>query len=253
MSLGDWPFARRMLTHDVNAAVRGARSAGATTVVVKDAHHMCKNLLIDELEPGTHLISGIGSGRDGMMTGVDSSFDAAILVGYHATAGTAGGVLEHALTGGLHRFWINGQIAGEIACSAGVAGAYGMPLVAIASDQAGCAEAAAAIAGISTYATKEGIGKTTALLKHPSETGPGIEKAVAEGLRASIKPYTFDGPVTMRVEFSGTDSADTASTLADVTRLDGYTIELTRPDFLTAHTDLYNVFFLANFGRHADR
>ena len=34
----DYAFARRMLTGDVNAAIRGARAAGATEVIVKDAH-----------------------------------------------------------------------------------------------------------------------------------------------------------------------------------------------------------------------
>jgi D-amino peptidase len=63
----DWAFARRMYTHDVNAAIRGAKAAGAKRVVVKDSHGLCKNLLIDELEPGTELISGFGATPHGMM------------------------------------------------------------------------------------------------------------------------------------------------------------------------------------------
>src|SRR5258708_2786980 len=109
----DFGFARRMLTHDVNAAIRGFRAAGATQVVVKDAHATCKNLLIEDLEPGTELISGFGSRKDGMMDGIDESFDAAALVGYHGMAGALNALMEHALIGGLHRFWINGQLAGE--------------------------------------------------------------------------------------------------------------------------------------------
>ena len=66
----DYPFARRMLTGDVNAAIRGARAAGATEVVVKDSHAICKNLLIDELERDTQLISGMGAGTLGMMEGI---------------------------------------------------------------------------------------------------------------------------------------------------------------------------------------
>src|SRR5437016_11887453 len=82
----DWDFARRMYSHDINAAIRGARAAGATTVVVKDSHNTGKNLLIEDLEPGTELISGYGAGLDGMMEGINSSFDAMMLVGYHAMA-----------------------------------------------------------------------------------------------------------------------------------------------------------------------
>src|ERR1700733_3200655 len=122
----DFGFARRMLTHDVNAAICGLRAAGATEVVVKDSHATCKNLLVDELEPGTQLISGSGAGRDGMMDGIDDSFAASLLVGYHGMAGAERSLMEHALVGGLHKFWINGELAGEIAVSAAVAGAYGV-------------------------------------------------------------------------------------------------------------------------------
>jgi D-amino peptidase len=247
----DWDFARRMYTHDVNAAIRGARAAGATHVLVKDGHNTAKNLLIDQLEPGTELISGIGAGMNGMMEGIDDSYDAAMLVGYHAKAGTAHGVLEHALAGGLHRFWINGEDSGEIAASAGVAGALGIPLVFVSSDDAGCDEAAALIKGISTYSTKKGIGKVVAHLKHPSVTGPGIEAAAAAGVKAAkkIRSLTYRGKVTMRVEFHTVDLTDMAATLLDVKRIDGYTVEFSRPNFLEAHSMAYNVFGLAAHAR----
>jgi len=146
----DWPFARRMMTHDVNAAIRGARSGGAKEIVVKDSHNNGKNLLLDQLEPGAQLVSGVGSGIDGMMEGLDATFDCALLIGYHAMAGTAGGIMEHTYTGGVHRFWINGMPSGEIAMSAAVAGRYGVPVVAVSSDRAACDEAEALIPGIAT-------------------------------------------------------------------------------------------------------
>src|ERR1700733_200141 len=103
-----------MMSHDVNAAIRGARAAGATQIVVKDSHGNSKNLLIDDLEPGIELVSGHGSGNDGMMMGIDDTFDAAMLIGYHAMAGTLGGIMEHTITGGVHRLWVNGILTGEM-------------------------------------------------------------------------------------------------------------------------------------------
>jgi len=94
-----------MISHDVNAAVRGARRAGAERILIKDSHGNSKNLLIEDLEPGVELVSGHGSLTDGMMVGVDSSFGCAMLVGYHAMAGTLGGIMEHTITGGVHRLW----------------------------------------------------------------------------------------------------------------------------------------------------
>jgi D-amino peptidase len=250
----DYAFARQMMTHDVNAAIRGARAAGATEIVVKDGHATCKNLLIRDLEPGVELISGVGSGNDGMMDGIDGSYDAAMLIGYHPMAGALHGMMEHALVGGLHRFWINGNLAGEIATNAAVAGAYGVPLVFVATDAAGAEETAAVLPQASFYSTKTGLGKFMGRLKHPSETGPGIEKFAAEGCsrRSQIQPYTIEGPVTMRAEFHKVEEADLAATLVGVTRIDGYTIEFTGADLLQAHSLAYNAFALSIRGRSSD-
>ncbi len=247
----DYPFARRMLTHDVNAAIRGAKEAGATEIVVKDGHAYCKNLLIDELEPGVELISGIGGGKDGMMNGIDPTFGAAMLVGYHAMAGVAGGLMEHALAAGLHRFWINGEPAGEIAASAAVAGAFGVPLVMVSSDEAGALEARELLPGVSTFATKKGQAKYMGQLKHPSVTGPGIQAAARAGCasRDKIAPYKPAEPVTMRIEFHKVEEADMAATLERIHRIDGYTLEWKRETFLAAHSFAYNVFTAAARGR----
>ncbi|HVT11312.1 MAG TPA: M55 family metallopeptidase [Fimbriimonadaceae bacterium] len=247
----DYPFARRMLTGDVNAAIRGARKAGATEVVVKDAHGNCKNLLVDELEPGTQLISGFYPRNDYMMDGLDESFDAAMLVGYHAMAGGLHGMMEHALAGGVHRFWINGDPAGEIAVSAALAGSYGVPTVLVTSDQAGCDEADETIPIVSVHATKEGFGKYMGRMRHPSETWPGIESASERAMAGAkaVTPYRIEGPVTLRSEFRTSEEVDYASMLPGSTRLDAYTIELTRPTFRQAHSAMLTVFQLAARGR----
>ena len=245
----DFAFARRMMTHDVNAAIRGAKAAGAKEVVVKDGHAACKNLLIDELEPGTELISGAGSGKYGMMDGIDGSFDAAMLIGYHAMAGTPEALLEHALVGGLHRFWVNGVESGEVATNAALAGHFAVPVVMVSSDEAGIQEAA--FLGCAVYATKFASGKYMARVRHPNETGPGIERASKDGCSriGVIKPFRAKVPVTMRAEFHKVEEADTVATLEGLERVDGYTVEWTRPDYLTAHAFAYNVFSMSIRGR----
>lgn len=240
----DYAFARRMMTHDLNAAIRGARSAGATEILIKDSHGNSKNLLIEDLEPGVRLVSGHGSRTDGMMQGIDATFDAAILIGYHAMAGTLGGVMEHTITGGVHRLFVNTQECGEMGLSAGVAGAYGVPIVAVSSDAAGCAEASALIPGVATAATKTGYGRYMADLKHPSETGPEIEAAVLDGLRrrAEITPVAWAEPTQIRVEFNRTEEADMgAKLLAGPPRVDGYTFEGTYPTYPEAHRMVWNL------------
>jgi D-amino peptidase len=245
----DWTFARRMMVHDVNAAIRGARAAGATEVVVKDSHNLCKNLLVDDLEPGTGLISGIMDGD--MMAGVEEGFDAAVLVGYHAMAGTERGIMEHALAGGLHRFWVNGLECGEIYVSAAFAGAHGVPLVAVTSDRAGCEEAEVQIPGVRTACTKHGIGRFMGRLLPPEATATAIEDAVREGVaaRAEVAPIRLEGEVTMRCEFHHLQEADLAALLEGSVRVDGYTVEWTRPTYQAAYRAMYIAFNLGSAGR----
>lgn len=238
----DYAFARRMMTHDLNAAIRGARAAGATDIVIKDSHGNSKNLLIEDLEPGVRLISGHGSGTDGMMQGIDDSFDAAMLVGYHAMAGTVGGVMEHTITGGVHRLFINGQELGEMGLSAGVAGRYGVPLVFVSSDDAGCEEAAELIPGIVTASTKTGIGRYMAELKHPSETGPLIEAQAEKALKnIPTKPWHPAEPCELKVEFNRAEEADMGAKLLNVQRLNGFTIGAKRNSYQEIHQLAWNL------------
>jgi D-amino peptidase len=249
----DFGFARRMLTHDVNAAIRGLRAAGVDQIVVKDAHATCKNLLVDELEPGVQLISGFGAGKDGMMDGIDAGFGAALLVGYHGMSGALHAMMDHALVGGLHRFWINGHPAGEIAVSAAVAGAYGVPTILVTSDAVACAEAAECIPDVMTYSTKDGFGRYMGRMKHPSETGPGIELAAkaARGAASKIRPHVIQGPVSMRVAFRTVEEADFAAQIENVTRIDGYSVDWIRADFLSAHRAALSVFNMSIQGRRS--
>ena len=75
---------------EVNAAVEGARSAGATEVVVNDSHAAMANLRPAGLKPPTSYISGRHKPAY-MMQGLDGSFDAVFLVGYHGLIFRASG------------------------------------------------------------------------------------------------------------------------------------------------------------------
>ena len=239
----DFSFARRMMTHDVNAAIRGAQAAGATQILIKDSHGNSKNLLIDELEPGVELVSGHGSGIDGMMQGIDETFEAAILIGYHARAGTATGIMEHTITGGIHRLTVNGTECGEMGLSAGVAGRFGVPTVFASSDAAGCKEFENLIPGTKTVEVKEGYGRFMGRLLHPSTTGRAIEKGVSEAIRdrSRVKPLAWDEPAKIRIEFNRAEEADMGAKLPNVTRVDGYSIEIERDTYLEAHRVAWNL------------
>lgn len=231
----DWAFARRMMTHDVNAAIRGARAGGATQIVVKDSHNVGLNLLIDELEPGVELISGSRPGPGGMMEGIDRTFGRAFLVGYHGMAGSTEGVMEHTISGRVHRLWIDGRERGEMGLSVYEAGSHGVPVALATSDDKGAAEAKSLVANIVTATTKSGMGRYMARLLHPSVTGPAIEQAARAAMAAPVEPVQANpGPVA-ELEFNRSEETDSASQLPGWTRVDAYRIRQEFSNWKDAH------------------
>jgi D-amino peptidase len=250
----DFEFARRMMTHDVNAAIRGAKAAGATYIVVKDAHNTSKNLLLDQLEPGTRLVTGRGSGHLLMMECLDASFDAAMLIGYHAMSGVIGGVMDHSIASlRVHRMRLNGREIGEIGISAGTAAAFGVPIVAVSSDAAGCKEAENDIPGVKTAITKVSLGRFMTQCEPPEETALRIEAAAKEGClkRQEIKKVEYKGPFTFAVEFHSMEQADSACQFVSSERLDGYTVAVTHSDYELARRMMVNLLTIGGVGTNS--
>lgn len=238
----DWAFARRMMTHDVNAAIRGARAGGATEIVVKDSHNVSMNLLVDELESGVELISGSRPGPDGMMEGIDlhpgKNFDHAFLVGYHARAGLENGVMEHTISGRVHRLWVDGVERGEMGLSVYTAGHYQVPVSFVSSDNWGVAEALGLVHGVQTVITKFGMGRFMAKLRHPSVVGPEIEAGAKAAMTAGVKPVTSKPTPVVSIEFNRSEEVDFASELPGWTRTDAYTISQEFGDWPSAHVGI---------------
>ena len=87
----DYQQSRVFMTNEVNAAIAGARKAGATEFVVADSHGNMQNLLIDQLPEDVRIVRG-GSRPLIMMEGIQhGKFDAAMFIGYHASASSTGG------------------------------------------------------------------------------------------------------------------------------------------------------------------
>ncbi len=250
----DFSFAREMMTHDVNAAIRGARQAGASEILVRDAHGNSKSLLVSQLEGPVTLCSGTGhSVIQGMMTGLDQSFDAAMLIGYHAKAGTKRAIMEHTLTGGIHRLKLNGIEYGEMGLSAFAAGDLGVPIVCVSSDQAGCDEAANLIEGTSTAVTKIPLSRYSGKLLDPAQTAARIEHAANRGVqnRGSIFPKKWKGECVLEVEYNRTEMTDNATKYHRLEQIDGYTLKGTYPSFEEAHRAIWNMLALESGGLSA--
>ena len=122
---------RRLYTGEINAAVRGAKAAGATEIVVMDCHGAGEgwtfnSLIPEELDPAASS-SCRTSGRS-TPTFLESGVDAALFVGMHAMAGTRDGVLAHTVSGSSWwRLRFNGVEVGETGINAALCGDVGLP------------------------------------------------------------------------------------------------------------------------------
>lgn len=247
----DFAFARDMMIHDVNAAIEGAREAGADEIVVRDGHGNSKSLLASRLSGPVTLISGCGhSESEGMMTGLDRTFDAAMLIGYHAMAGTPAAIMEHTLTGGIHRLKLNGVETGEMGLSAHAAGIHGVPLVTVSSDLAGCQEAQGLVDGVCTAQTKIGLTRYSGKLVDPERTRALIMQAARDGVtkRKEIKPKVMNGTCRLELEYNRTEMAGSAAKFPGLKLTDGYTLAGDFPSFLEAHVAIWNMMALEGSG-----
>jgi D-amino peptidase len=73
-----------LMQDEVNAAIEGAVAAGATEIVVNDSHGKMANLDPRALAGGASYLSGSHKPMY-MVQGLDDTFDAVFLVGYHGS------------------------------------------------------------------------------------------------------------------------------------------------------------------------
>ena len=214
--------AQRLLTEEVNAAIEGALSAGATQIVVVDAHGRGRNLLPELLHPGAELVQGsIRPLR--MMQELDGSFDGVFFVGYHAMAGTSQGVLNHTLMGyEIQDLSLNAEPAGEIRLNAGLAGSFGVPVLLLTGDAQTIAEGKALLGDIETAVVKTGLDRYTARSLHPTVARDRIREAATRAIRqrACARPYVIAPPVTLTIRFASTTMAAVADYVPGV-RVEG--------------------------------
>ena len=231
---------RRIMTGDVNAAIRGAFAGGAKEVIISDGHGGAKNVLIEELDERAKLNSGSGS-PFAMMQGIDQGVDAVFFIGYHAMAGTAKAILAHTWSSvRVSNVWLNECRIGEIGLNATLAGFFKVPVLLISSDTAGCHEARDWISGIKTISVKEANSRAAAECFTPLAVQEMIEEAAKSALEMYLKgdfpsPLSVASPVKIKVEFKTAGMVDSISKMQGIRRLDGRTIEYVSQDFPEAY------------------
>lgn len=224
---------RRLMTGDVNAAIAAAFDAGATEVRVKDAHGSAHNLLVEDVDDRAQVIQGWADAPL-MMAGIDESFDAAILLGYHARAGTPDGLMCHTFSSDFHNVRVNGTIIGETGLSALHAGRYGVPIVAVTGDEALCREARELMPWVTTAAVKWAMARESARLLGIGPARKLLREAVAAGLDASqsgsVQPLRLDEPLGVEIDLAQGVEAHRLVQLYGARRISPATVAFEVPD-----------------------
>jgi D-amino peptidase len=197
-----WEESRKLLTGEVNAAVKGLFEGGATDVVVLDGHDDSSTLSVLDIDPRARLLEG-----DPMppTLDLDASYSALIFIGQHAMAGAEKGVLTHTESSeGIQNIWVNNRPTGEIGLVAMLAGYFDVPTIMLSGDTAACQELHSLVPEAECAEVKSAVSREAALmLSHPAACALITEKARRAMERLpQIKPYKLAGPVEVKIEFT---------------------------------------------------
>ncbi len=206
---------RRLYTEEINAAVRGAKVAGATEIVAVDCHGAgggwTFNSFVPELlDPDCEWVAHHPWSRYTEL--LEQGCDAALFVGMHARANTPAGVLCHTISSTTWRnLWFNDDLVGETGINAAVCGHYGCPVLLVTGDEATCREAKELLGdGLTSVAVKRGLSRYSARQIPPVRARQMIEEGAKRALQnlKAVKPYVPARPTMITVELSTVDSAD---------------------------------------------
>lgn len=206
---------RRLYTEEVNAAVRGAKAAGATEIVAVDCHGAGQdwtfNSFVPELiDPDCTWVSGHPWGR--YVEIFETGCDVALMIGMHARAGTADGVLCHTISTTTWRnLYFNDTCVGEFGINSALCGHYGVPVAVITGDEATCREGRELLGEkLVAVGVKRGLSRYSARNIPPARARRMIEEGVTAALKRRDwpKPYVPARPTTITIDLGNVDSAN---------------------------------------------
>ena len=204
--------ARKLYTEEINAAVRGAKAAGAKEIVVMDCHgaggdYTFNSLLPAELDPDCEFV--VQSEWTEYTEFLEEGCDAALMVGMHAMAGTPDGVLSHTVSGqAWQNLRFNGTLVGETGINAALCGHWGCPVLLVTGDRAVCREGRELLGdGLTTVEVKVGLGRFSARNIPAVRARELIEDGAKRALKdlKAVQPYDPGRPCEIEIEFTSPD------------------------------------------------
>ena len=235
---------RVLYTEEINAAVRGAAAAGATDIVVMDCHgaggdHSFNSLIAERLDDRCEFV--VQSAWTEYTEPLERGCDAALMIGMHAMAGSARGVLSHTVSStSWHELRFGDTAVGEVGINAALCGTWGCPVALVSGDDVVCAESRALLGEtLDTVAVKRGLGRFSARHRPPGKARAAIEQGAREALGRPIDAPVYSAPPTITVELATPDHVQRYANRTGVTVTGPRTVESTAADWWQAWRQLY--------------
>lgn len=237
--------ARRLMTSEVDAALRGAFAAGASGAVVNDSHSVMRNLLLDELDPRMKVVSGRLKPQF-MLQGIEGR-DAAFFVGYHGAIGDADAVMGHTYSPRIiFECRLNGEAVGETTINAALAGHFGVPVALVSADRTTLDEVRRNLPWAMTVETKKSVGYFSADSLSPAAVCDLLEEAGALAVKRlpEMRPFVLAAPIEMEIDTLRTSQADVLELVPGMRRVASRSVAYRADDFAEVYRALMAVIYM---------
>jgi D-amino peptidase len=199
-----WKESMKLLADEVNAAVEGLLTGGATEVVVCDNHTGSGIISLLDLHPKAKMITGFHSKPTTL--GLNSSYAALIFIGRHAMSGADTGILAHTSTSEARNVWFNNVPIGELGLVALTGASYGVPTIMVSGDTAACKEARTLLSDVECAEVKSGFNATSGIMLSHKDACDLIQEKARRAMErlSDFKPYKLSEPAELKVQLMHT-------------------------------------------------
>ncbi len=222
------------MKRELEAIVRALKNFNVKKIVVNDAHWNMDNLNFIDFDLNIELISGSPKMLS-MMEGINFEFDCAFFIGYHSSANTIRGFLDHTYSSlTISEIKINGKRVNEAYINGLIAGYYNVPVALISGDDKLFEECKSFFNDIEFVITKYSLSRNAVRLISPSIVYENYTKAIEKVLKRKLEKIEMPSEFEIEITLRRTEMADMVEMLPIVERVDGNKIRFKEYDFIRA-------------------
>lgn len=219
----------KIMTRIVNEVSQILLKSGFERVVVADSHGLMTTIDYLDIPRGVSLIQGYPRPFS-MVTGIDSSFNMVLYLGYHAAAGVRYGFLDHTYSGGVfHEIYVNGVKASEYLVNTLYVNEIGVPVALLAGDHYLKVDVEKHTPWVVFVEFKKGVSRYAAIYDSLDEVIDrlriGVEEAITRLKNGKLGLINWSKPYSLEIRVRDPLIADALEHNDKFTRIDAYSLK----------------------------